>query len=223
MTAYLLNPLEAEQGSAEWLAARCGKITCSRLRDVLATLKNGDPAAARNDYLGELAVERITGQTFRHFENEAMRHGTACEPLAREAYEIETGNIVEEVGFVPHPTLPLGGSPDGLVGDDGIVEIKCPWDSRRHLATIVNGMPSEHMAQVQGVMLVTGRQWCDFISFDPRLPERVRLYVQRVLLDEAWSAKITAAVSRLELDLVDYLTAVDPGQKWTTPTRKDEA
>jgi len=201
MTAYTHNPLEAEQGSAEWLAARCGRITCSRLRDVIAIKKDGTASEARNGYINELAIERLTGQSAHHYENEAMRHGTDSEPLAREAYEAETGSLIESVGFIPHPSLPFGGSPDGLVDDDGAIEIKCPWTGGRHLNTVRFGMPPEHMAQIQGVMMVAGRQWCDFISYDPRLPERHRLYIQRVPADLDYQSRIEAAVISLETEL----------------------
>lgn len=193
--------IDCEQHSLEWFAARCGIVTASRLKDAMATLKNGDPAQARKDYVLELVTERLTGQAFKHYETAAMQHGTEHEPAAREAYEVVTGSLVDQVGFARHDAFPFGASPDGFVGDDGAIEIKCPFDSRVSLKTRLEGMPAEHMPQVQGVLYVTGRKYCDFISYDPRLPVAMRLYVQTVPALPEWREKIEAAIDGVESEI----------------------
>lgn len=198
-----------EQGGAEWLFARVGHVTCSRLKDVMDKLKSGKPGEKRQTYLMELVVERLTGKPTDHFASAAMQYGTDMEPLSRMAYEAATGTLVEESGFIHHPTIPFcGGSCDGLIGDDGIFESKSPWNSANHIYTVLDGMPPEHMAQVQGLMAVTGRKWCDFQSFDQRLPSPLDRYCQRIERDDkyiaameaeviAFSAEVAATVQRL--------------------------
>ena len=185
----------ATQRSDDWYAARCGKATASRFKDVMARLKNGNPAADRQKYLTELVVERLTGQPVPAYENAAMRWGTEQEAAARAAYEQRTGVAVEETGFIAHDVLMAGCSPDGLVDWDGLIEIKCPYNSAVHIETLLNGMPAEHTAQVQGQMWITGREWCDFVSFDPRMPEPLQLYVQRIHADPKAIADLAFGVS----------------------------
>lgn len=185
----------ATQRDDDWYAARCGKATASRFKDVLARLKNGNPAADRQKYLTELVVERLTGQPVPSYENAAMRWGTEQEAAARAAYEQRTGATVEETGFVAHDTLMAGCSPDGLVDWDGLIEIKCPFNTGVHIDTLLNGMPAEHTAQVQGQMWITGRQWCDFVSYDPRMPEPLQLHVQRINRDPAFIADLKRQVA----------------------------
>ena len=176
-----------EQRTDEWLAARVGRITASRFKAVLARLKNGQPAQARQDYLMDLVCERLTGQPTHHFVNQAMQWGIDQEEFAREAYEGWGGKLVEQVGFIVPCDIKasVGGSPDGLVGTDGCIEIKAP-NTRTHIQTILDGMPDEHFAQVQGVMWVAGREWCDFISWDPRVPGEHQLYIERIERDDAF-------------------------------------
>jgi len=175
----------AQQGSAQWFLDRCGKATASRFRDVVAKLQNGAPAKARTDYMWELVIERITGEPSDHYTNAAMLWGMENEIGARMAYEAHSGHMVEAAGLVIHPAIPnCGGSPDGLIGDDGGLEIKCPFNSAIHLCTVLEGMPEDHVFQVQGNMAVTGRAWWDFVSFDPRLPDGLSLYVQRIKRDD---------------------------------------
>jgi putative phage-type endonuclease len=182
------------QGSPEWLAARAGVCTASRFKDVLATVKVGE-ASGRRNYRWQLVTERLTGQPCESFHNAAMQWGTDNEPHARKAYEAETGDLVGLSGLILHPSVALVGcSPDGLIGDDGGIEIKCPANSVVHVETLSGGMPSEHRAQVQGAMWVTGRKWWDFVSFDPRMPDKLRLYVERVKRDDAYIATLEAAV-----------------------------
>ena len=195
-----------QQQSAEWLAERCGKITASRFKDVMARLKNGKPAAPREKYLMEIVIERITGKPTTHYTNDAMLWGQEQEEFSRMAYEAKTGAIVEQCGFLPHPKIDnVGGSPDGLVGDDGGWESKSPYNSAVHLGTILNGMPEEHTAQVQGLMWITGRAWWDFVSYDPRLPAGLDLYVHRVERDEAYIAELEKEVVAFESEVVATL------------------
>ena len=185
----------ATQRDDDWYAARCGKATASRFRDVMARLKNGNPAADRQRYLTELVVERLTGQPVPAYENAAMRWGTEQEAAARAAYEQRAGVAVEETGFIAHDVLMAGCSPDGLVDWDGLIEIKCPYNSATHIETLLNGMPAEHMPQIQGQMWITGRQWCDFVSFDPRMPAELQLHVQRIYADPKAIADLAFGVS----------------------------
>ena len=183
------------QRDADWYAARIGKATASRFKDAIAALKSGAPAQAQRDYLTELVVERLTQQPIQRFQNAAMTWGTEQEPAARAAYERVTGISVEETGFVAHDTLMAGCSPDGLVDWDGLIEIKCPWNTANHIETLLNGMPAEHIPQLQGQMWITGRQWCDFVSFDPRMPEPLQLHVQRINRDPAYVADLERRVT----------------------------
>lgn len=193
---------QGEQGSADWLMSRCGHVTASRFKDVLDFTKAGKPGAKRTAYLWEIVVERLTGSPVQHYVNAAMEHGTVYEPEARMAHEA-TGVMVMETGFLHHPSIQfVGGSPDGLIGDDGGAEYKCPFNSAIHLQTWMNGMPEDHAGQVQGLMWITGRQWWDFCSFDPRMPEHLQLYVQRIERDDAYIAK-------LEAEVVVFLSEVD--------------
>ena len=193
------------QRSEDWYAARLGKATASRFKDAIATKKQtekqkkdnlpGDPMQAQLDYLTELVVERLTQQPIQRFQNAAMTWGTEQEPAARAAYERVTGRIVEETGFVAHDTLMAGCSPDGLIDWDGLIEIKCPYSSANHIETLLNGMPAEHIPQVQGQMWITGREWCDFVSYDPRMPEPLQLHVQRIQRDPSFIADLEARIT----------------------------
>jgi len=172
------------QRTPEWYEARLGKVTASRVSDVMAKTKSGY-SASRANYMAQLICERLTGTQGDTYQNAAMAWGTEQEPAARGAYEARTGLLVQETGFVPHPTILMSGaSPDGLVGDDGLVEIKCP-NTATHIDTILSEtVPSKYIAQMQWQMVCTGRQWCDFISYDPRVPEKMQLWVKRVERDQ---------------------------------------
>ena len=192
-----------EQGSVDWLMSRVGHATCSRYRDVLDELKSGKPGAKRSAYEWEIVIETITQTPAQHYESAAMQHGTDTEPFARMHYESRTGNIVSETGFLHHPTIKrVGGSPDGLVDEDGGLEIKCPFNSANHLACFLNGMPEDHMAQIQGLMWITGRKWWDFVSYDPRLPEPLDMYVERIERDEKY-------IANLQEKVIGFLVNVD--------------
>lgn len=191
-----------EQLSPEWHAIRCGKVTASRVADVVAKTKSGW-GASRANYMAELIAERLTGESAAGFTNAAMQWGTDNEPDARTAYEFRTDAEVVQVGFVIHPTIPdSGASPDGLVGDDGLVEIKCP-NTATHIETLIGQcVPSKYIPQMQWQMACTGRKYCDFVSFDPRLPESMRLAVMRVERDDK-------LIASLEKDVADFLAEVE--------------
>lgn len=169
-----------EQRTKEWYAARLGKLTASRLSDALDITKKGEEGAKRQNYRLELLAERFTGLPVEFFETAAMRWGTDCEPLARAAYEAETGNLVTEVGFIDHPSLEwAGASPDGLVGDDGLLEIKCPT-TQSHIKYLLGGVaPDQYKNQMAWQIICTGRKWCDFVSYDPRMTEGLQLLIVR--------------------------------------------
>src|SRR5690349_24823793 len=183
-----------EQGSQEWLQERCGKVTASRIADLMARTKTGW-GASRANYASQLICERLTGCITPSFTNAAMIHGTETEPEARRAYEFFVDRDVQQVGFVPHPTIEMAGaSPDGFVGDDGLLELKCP-NTATHIGTLLLGViPDKYVKQMHFQMACTGRKWCDFASYDNRLPERMRLYVKRVNRDDALVAEIEAEV-----------------------------
>ena len=183
-----------EQGTPEWFAQRLGKVTASRVADIIAKTKTG-VAASRGNYLAQLVAERLTGRAADSFKSGAMQHGAETEPMARMAYETETGQMVTEVAMIQHPKIEMAGaSPDGLVGEDGLVEIKCP-NTSTHIATLMaDKAPSGYIAQMQWQMACTGRAWCDFVSFDPRMPEDMQLFIKRVPRDEKLIAEYEAEV-----------------------------
>jgi len=168
---------EIVQGSQEWLEARLGFVTASRVSDAIA----GDDTAARNNYLWQLVAERLTKTQQDSFSpSAAMARGNEQEPIARAAYEAHSGVFVDQVGFVPHPTIKwLGASPDGLVGEDGLVEIKNP-NTATHLQYRKAGkVPAKYKNQMMLQLACTGRKWCDFVSFDSRLPVSKMLFIVR--------------------------------------------
>ena len=173
-----------EQRTEEWHLARAGKVTASRVADVIARTKTGY-GASRASYMAELVIERITGQPTEKFTSSAMQWGTEKEPEALALYQVETGALVDQVGFVPHPKIEASGaSPDGLIDADGLIEIKCP-NSATHLDTLLlQKIPDRYQVQMLWQMACTGRAWCDFVSYDPRMPEHLRLFVQRFNRDE---------------------------------------
>ena len=189
------------QRTNEWFAARCGRVTASRIADVMARTKSGY-AASRANYLAQLVCERLTGEVAPSFSSPAMEWGTEKEPEARAAYSAKTGEIVEETGFHKHPTLEAGASPDGLVGGDGLVEIKCPNSATMIEYLRTRQIPHKYLLQMQWQMLCTDRQWCDFVAYDPRLGERLQLLIIRVERDPALIAEIESQVTQFlqELD-----------------------
>jgi putative phage-type endonuclease len=191
-----------KQGSDEWFAARLGRVTASRISDVMATVKNGE-ASTRLAYKIQLAAERLSGVRGESFSNAAMQWGTETEPQARTMYEARGGVIVTEVGMVTHPEIEMSGaSPDGLVGGDGLVEIKCP-NTATHVDTMYrDAAPTKYLNQMQWQMACTGRSWCDFVSYDPRLGDGLDFYCVRVFRDEDRITEIEAGVK-------DFLSELD--------------
>jgi putative phage-type endonuclease len=174
-----------EQRSEEWFAQRRGKVTASRIGDILATIRNGNWAASRKNYAAQLVTERLTNKDPEPFTNEAIEWGIAQEAPAREAYTKATGSAVEEVGFVNHPTMEFAGaSPDGLIGEDGLLEIKCPTTATHIERLLGADIPESYRLQMFWQMACTGRKWCDFVSFDPRLPEDMQLFIKRYERDD---------------------------------------
>jgi putative phage-type endonuclease len=191
-----------EQRTDDWFQARLGKVTASRVADVVAKTKNGY-SASRENYMADLIVERLTGQKASSFSNAAMEWGTEQEPNARAAYSARTGELVEEVGFIDHPTIALSGaSPDGLVSE-GIVEFKCP-NTATHLEYLLAGKaPEKYVTQMQWQMACTGRPWCDFVSFDPRLPEHLQMLVVRIPRNEVRIIELEDEVRKFLAELDD--------------------
>lgn len=194
-----------QQGSEEWHRARLGKVTASRIADVVAKIKTGW-GANRKNYAAELVIERLTGAPVEKYQSAAMAYGSECEPEARAAYAFMKDADVTEVGFVPHPTIAMAGcSPDGLIGDDGLIEIKCP-NTAQHLDTLLTDKIDDgHYKQMQWQMACTGRQWCDFISYDRRLPEAMRLYIKRVTRDDLMIAELEQAARHFLAEIDDTM------------------
>lgn len=192
-----------EQRTDDWFAARLGKVTASSLHKVLARTKTGY-GADRANYLTQLVLERVTNSKAEGYINAEMQWGIDQEPFARAAYEAHTGVLVDEVGFMPHPTIEMSGaSPDGLVGDSGMVEIKCP-SSKTALECWLSDDPveSKYFAQMQWQMACAGRDWCDYVVFDPRMPQKAQLFIHRVNRDNEWLAST-------EKEVVKFLAEVD--------------
>lgn len=191
-----------EQGTEEWRLARCGKVTASRVADIIAKTKSGY-STSRANYMAELICERLTGVPTEGFVSGAMQHGIATEPMARSAYENFSGALVMETGLVPHQTIPMAAaSPDGLIGSDGLVEIKCPITAT-HIETLLGqSTPGRYVTQMQWQMACTGRKWCDFVSFDPRMPESMQLFVERI-------ARNDETISLLEREVMMFLGELD--------------
>ena len=198
---------EITQGTPEWFAERLGRVTASRLADVLAKTKTGY-SASRANYMTQLVLERITKTRAESYSNAAMAWGVEQEPFARAAYEAHTGQMVEEVGFIQHPDIEdAGASPDGLVGDDGMVEIKCPSSSTALECWLIhaqggNPVDAKYYAQMQWQMRCADRSWCDYVVFDPRMPAKAQLFVFRVQRNAEF-LKIA------EDEVITFLTEVD--------------
>ncbi len=192
-----------EQGTAEWIQMRTGCVTGSRVADVMAKLvrKNGE-AATRQAYKAEIVSEILTGRAADHYVSPAMEWGKENEIFARSVYEVEIGSI-EPIGFALHSTIKrFGASPDGLVGSDGLVEFKCP-NTATHIDYILAGIvPAEYHWQMLAEMACAERQWCDFVSYDPRLPKRLQLFVRRFERDNV-------RIAAMEEEVVKFLAEVD--------------
>lgn len=173
--------VECVHGTPEWMEARRGLVTASRCADVLAVLKKGGEGAPRRNYRMELAIEILTGNSIRHYVSPEMQWGIDQEQFARAAYEIKRNVLVETCGFYVHPQVArFGASPDGLVGSEGLLQIKCP-NTSTHLAWMLEGtIPIDHAPQMLAEIACTGREWNDFASFDPRLPKHLQLFIRRM-------------------------------------------
>ena len=190
-----------EQRSEEWFKARLGKVTASSVADVLAKTKTG-VSASRGNYLIKLAIQRVTGQIEESFTNDAMQWGIDNEDQARVAYEVASGNFVDQVGFVDHEIIDwFGCSPDGLVNNDGLVEIKCPNSATHWEYFKTKEVPKKYFIQMQAQMSCTGRKWCDFVSFDPRMPEKSQLLIIRVPKDNTF-------IDLMETEVMEFLMEV---------------
>ena len=203
-----ISPDIIPQGSIQWHEQRLGKVTASRVADVIAKTKTGW-GASRANYMAELLVERLTGNPTEGFTNAAMQWGKDQEPAARETYEFINACVVEPAPFVDHPTIPMAGaSPDGFVGADGLVECKCP-NSATHSDTLLGDpIPAKYVAQMQWQMACAGRKWCDWVSFDPRFPASMRLFIQRVERDDKMIGELEKAVTEFLLELDGKVTAL---------------
>ena len=217
------NPNVIVQGSEEWFAARRGKVTASRVADVMARTKTGF-AASRENYKAELVLEILTGTTAVGFVSEAMKWGTEKEPEARAKYAETIFETVTETGFVDHPSIVGAGcSPDGLVGDDGIVEIKCPNTATFLDIFLSENIPQKWQTQIQMQLDTTGRKWCDFVCYDPRMPEGAQLFVKRVERDEMFIATmremIIAFIEELNEDVAKVKAKIEEKQNGTSPSK----
>jgi putative phage-type endonuclease len=206
----------ADQRSAEWFSSRLGRCTASRVADIMATNKSG-PAASRKNYMAELIAQRLTGTSEENFTSKSMQWGVDNEPLARAAYEAKTFSYVEETGFVLHPYIKhFGASPDGLVELDGLVEIKCP-NTATHLATLsTDRVDVDYVRQMYAQGSCTGRKWCDFVSYDPRLGPDMELFIYRLHFEISVITEIEDAVKKFLYELeetVDKLFLKRPDGK----------
>jgi putative phage-type endonuclease len=191
-----------EQGTPEWFSARLGNVTASRVADVIAKTKSGY-SASRDNYMAQLICERMTGTVAESYTNAAMAWGSETEPLARAAYESYADVLVDQVGYIPHPIIDrAGASPDGLVGLYGLLEIKCP-NTATHIDTLISEqVPTKYITQMQWQMSCTGRTWADFVSFDPRLPSGLQMFVKRVEFDAEY-------VAMLKEEVIKFLAELD--------------
>ena len=231
----MTNPITLQQGSAAWLEYRLGNVTGSRVADALSVLtrksktgEKGESSAARRKYLIELVCERLTGRATDHYVSPAMDWGTENEKYARAAYEVVTGNEVDLVGIAVHPTIPhFMASPDGFIGEDGIFEAKCP-NTETHIQYLMDDVvPPEYVPQLLAEMACSGRKWADFMSFDPRLPVKLQVFIKRLERDDEQIAEMEAGVIQF-LAEVDALTEKLGGRqivapKEVSPSAQDEA
>jgi len=174
------------QGSPEWIQFRCGRVSASNMDKLMAKTKGGGYGTGRQNYMADLIAERLTGVPTKTFQSDVMRWGIEQEPAAKDAYMFFRDTVVESVGFVEHPTIPMSGaSPDGLVTADGLIEVKCPLTAT-HIDTLLSGdIETKYIQQMQWQLACTQRKWCDFVSFDPKLPPSMQLFVKRVPRDQS--------------------------------------
>ena len=191
---------EIIQGTDEWKMLRLGKVTASRVKDIVATTKSGY-STSRDKYMTQLLLERLTNSVAESYSNDAMAWGVEQEPFARAAYESKMGVLVDEIAFVNHPTIEQSGaSPDGIVGE-GLVELKAPM-SHTHLESILGGIDDQYKVQVQWQMACTGAKWTDLCSFDPRFPAELQLVIKRFERDDVF-------IATLEKEVIKFLAELD--------------
>jgi hypothetical protein len=211
-----------DEQRAAWMADRCGKITASRIADVLAKpLKGKQESATRRNYRAELVCERMTKRTQESFQTWDMKRGTELEPFARTEYELARGVIIENVGFMPHGRIPrTGASPDGLIGKDGLVQFKCP-KTATHLDWLMAGIvPAEHRPQMLWEMACTGRDWCDFVSYDPNLPQHLQLFIVRFDRDEVAIGELEQEVEKFDAEIEQIIANLPSQQSLEEKLRK---
>ncbi len=210
--------VKVQQGSAEWLKVRCGRVTASRVGDVLGRLKNGSEGAPRRNSRMALIAERLTGKAEDHFVSQEMIWGSEYEQFARTAYELSTETMIDQVGFAIHPTMDYAGaSPDGLIGSDGGIELKCPKTTTHLTWRMAGVVPEEHAPQMFWNMACTGAAWWDFVSYDPRLPENLRLFVTRLERNDKVIAGMEIEVRQMHEE-VGAILAVLGAPEWTPYT-----
>ena len=199
---------DIEQRTADWFEIRRGKVTASRVSDVMAKTKTGY-SASRENYMAELVIQRITGHVEEGYTNAAMQWGIDQEPLARAAYEAKNSVLVDEVGFIPHPTIEwAGASPDGLVGE-GMLEIKCPNPATTIETWLTETVPAKYFAQMQFQMACANRPWCDYVVYDPRMPQNLQLFVKRVERDNKFIADMEAEIIKFLGEVSDRVNKLN--------------
>jgi putative phage-type endonuclease len=204
-----MSDAELVQGSEEWRRARVGSLGGSRMQEAIARTKTGY-GASRANLMAELICEQLTGQPADKFITQAMQHGTDTEPEARNAYAFYSGNTVDQVGLIRHPAIEGShSSPDGLIGEDGCLELKCPQPAA-HLETLLGQeIPVRYVTQMMWLMAVTGRQWCDYASYNPSFPEHMRLFVKRVKRDDRLIAELETEVAAFLQELAAKLAQLE--------------
>ena len=194
--------IAVQQGTPEWHQLRLGKVTASRVADILAKTKTG-PSASRQNYLIELALQRTTGIIQESYSNSAMEWGTQTEPQARVAYEVKSGNFVDQVPFIDHPNIEwFGCSPDGLVSDRGLVEIKCMQPKGHWEVIKTKEIPKNYWIQQQAQLSCTNREWNDYVGFNPIFPDKSQLFIKRTYRDEVF-------ITEMELEIKKFLDEVE--------------
>lgn len=202
----------------EWIDARLGRVTASRLSDVMAKGRSGEPSRTRASYMAELICERLTGRQYEGFQSADMARGNELEADAKQAYAFIQGVDIQDGGFDLHPSVPdFGASPDSHVGSEGHAEFKCPKSST-HLDTFLSGkIDREYLLQMQGQMACTGRKWCDFVSYDPRFPLDMQLFIKRVPRDDELIKVIENEVVAFLGELADKMASIGRVREGASP------
>jgi putative phage-type endonuclease len=205
-----MSTVDLQQGTAEWYAARVGKVTASRIADVMTKPKRGEKTSrVRANYRAELICEILTGKAEEGFQTYDMKRGIELEPNARAEYELKTGNTIRNVGFIEHPSIPrTGASPDGLIGTEGIIQIKCPKPAIHFDYYKGKVAPVEYQPQMLWEMACTGRKWCDFVSFNERMPDHLQLFIVRFERDEALISEIAAEVIKFTAEIDELIESL---------------